>query len=144
LFIKSPVRCYFTCAGLKCQQSGGPPKRENSLRSVVTTKFPTPLSNRFIGRDNSSLGEKILHSQEAQAEAMISPDRICRNHAQRLLSLQDAVRNLFRVGRHSDIEQSPAVAIAILLQSGGQSPRPELLAIGARSVQVTMSLNRSS
>ena len=44
--------------------------------SIVRTELLTPLSNRLIGHDDSPLGEKILDISEAQAEAMVSPDRI--------------------------------------------------------------------
>src|SRR5215471_18819502 len=44
--------------------------------SIIETEFLTPLPDRFIGHDDSALGEKILDVPETQAEAMISPDRI--------------------------------------------------------------------
>ena len=44
--------------------------------SIVRTELLTPLPDRLIGHDDSALGEKILDISEAQAEAMISPDRI--------------------------------------------------------------------
>jgi hypothetical protein len=50
----------------------------SSLQSphIVRTEFLTPLSDRLIGHDDSSLGQKILDVSETQAEAMVSPDRI--------------------------------------------------------------------
>ena len=44
--------------------------------SIVRTELLTPLPDRLIGHDDSPLGEKILDISEAQAEAMVSPDRI--------------------------------------------------------------------
>ena len=44
--------------------------------SIVRTELLTPLPDRLIGHDDSALGEKILDIPEAQAEAMVSPDRI--------------------------------------------------------------------
>src|SRR4051812_28741699 len=44
--------------------------------SIVRTELLTPLSNRLIGHDDSPLGEKILDISKAQAEAMVSPDRV--------------------------------------------------------------------
>jgi hypothetical protein len=44
--------------------------------SIVRTEFLTPLSHRLIGHEDSALGQTILDIPEAQAEAMISPDRI--------------------------------------------------------------------
>ena len=43
---------------------------------LVRTEFLTPLPDRFIGHDDSPLGEKILDISKAQAKAMVSPDRI--------------------------------------------------------------------
>jgi hypothetical protein len=47
--------------------------------SIVRTEFLTPLSDRFIRHNDSALGEKILDISEAQAEAMVNPDRIADN-----------------------------------------------------------------
>src|SRR5215471_5451446 len=44
--------------------------------SVVRTELLTPPPDRLIGHDNTPLGEKILYISEAQAEAMVRPDRI--------------------------------------------------------------------
>jgi len=44
--------------------------------SVVRTELLTPPPDRLIGHDNPPLGEKILYISEAQAEAMVRPDRI--------------------------------------------------------------------
>jgi hypothetical protein len=50
----------------------------SSLRfpSIVRTEYLTPLPDRLIGHDDSAFGQKILDIPEAQAEAMISPERI--------------------------------------------------------------------
>ena len=46
------------------------------LSGIARTELLTPDPNRFIGDDDSAFGEKILDISEAQAEAMVSPDRI--------------------------------------------------------------------
>jgi hypothetical protein len=46
------------------------------LPNVARTELLTPLPDRLIGHDNPPLGEKILYISEAQAEAMVRPDRI--------------------------------------------------------------------
>ena len=46
--------------------------------SIVRTELLTPLPDRLIGHDDSALGKKILDISEAQAEAMVSPDRIAK------------------------------------------------------------------
>jgi len=43
---------------------------------IVRTELLTPESNRFIRDDDSAFGEKILDIPKAQAETMVSPDRI--------------------------------------------------------------------
>jgi hypothetical protein len=43
---------------------------------IVRTQLLTPMPNRFIRDDDSTLGEKILDISEAQAETMVSPDGI--------------------------------------------------------------------
>ncbi len=47
-----------------------------SISAHSPGRFSTPLSDRVIGHNDSPLGEKNLHVSEAQAEAMVSPDRI--------------------------------------------------------------------
>jgi hypothetical protein len=44
--------------------------------SIVRTELMTPLPDRLIRDDDSSLGQKILDVSKTQAEAMVSPDRI--------------------------------------------------------------------
>jgi hypothetical protein len=44
--------------------------------SIGGTEFLRPLPDRLIGHDDPPLGEKILDLSEAQAEAMVSPDRL--------------------------------------------------------------------
>ena len=44
--------------------------------SIVRTEFLTPLSDRLIRHNDSALGHKIFDISEAQAEAMVSQDRI--------------------------------------------------------------------
>jgi hypothetical protein len=44
--------------------------------SIAGTELLTPLPDRLIRHDDSALGKKILDIPEAQAEAMVSPDRI--------------------------------------------------------------------
>jgi hypothetical protein len=44
--------------------------------SIGRTELLTPLPDRLVRHDDSALGKKILDITEAQAEAMISPDRI--------------------------------------------------------------------
>jgi hypothetical protein len=46
---------------------------------IVRTELLTPDSNRFRRDDDSAFGEKILDISEAQAEAMVNPDRIADN-----------------------------------------------------------------
>jgi hypothetical protein len=43
---------------------------------IVWTELMTPLADRLIGHDNSSLGEEILYAAEAQTQAMVRPDCI--------------------------------------------------------------------
>ena len=44
--------------------------------NIVGTEFLTPQPNRLIRDDDSPLGEQILHISEAQAEAMVGPNRV--------------------------------------------------------------------
>ena len=44
--------------------------------SIVRTEFLTPPSDRLVGHDDCPLGQKILDVSEAQAEAMVNPDRM--------------------------------------------------------------------
>jgi hypothetical protein len=44
--------------------------------NIIGTEFLTPQPNRLIRDDDSPLGKKILHISEAQAEAMVNPDRV--------------------------------------------------------------------
>ena len=41
---------------------------------VVGPKLPTPLSDGLIGDGDTSLGEKIFHLSETEAEAVGEPD----------------------------------------------------------------------
>ena len=43
---------------------------------IVRTELLTPAPDGLIGHDDSPLGEKILDISKAQAEPMVSPDRI--------------------------------------------------------------------
>jgi len=44
--------------------------------NIVGTELLTPQPNRLIRHDDSPLGEQILHVSEAQAEAMVNPNRV--------------------------------------------------------------------
>jgi hypothetical protein len=43
---------------------------------IVGTELLTPQPDRLIRNNNSPLGEQILYISEAQAEAMVDPDRV--------------------------------------------------------------------
>jgi hypothetical protein len=43
---------------------------------IVGTKLQTPAPDRPMRHDDSPFGEKILDISEAQAEAMVRPDRV--------------------------------------------------------------------
>jgi len=54
--------------------------------SIVRTELLTPAPDGLIRHDDSSLGEKLLYISEAQAEAMVSPDRIANDRGRKTMA----------------------------------------------------------